>query len=244
MSAGQSPMEIGEISFGLMDPEEYRDMSATKVITADTYDDDGFPIDMGLMDPVWASSTPGWSARRAASARVRVTATSATSNSRRRSSTWAFEAHPPATPRDVPGVLAAPAHRGGERRVPRRPRPHAEPPPGRLRRHDGGHPGGPEEGPLPALRRGPVRRQAREADDVLRSPAGSRVGLLRAHRGVDAAGPRRRRGPRHQPAGARRADRHRDQPHQRDPLGRVPTATRRPRGHRGRARRRPHLPRT
>jgi len=26
-------------------------MSATKIITADTYDDDGFPIDMGLMDP-------------------------------------------------------------------------------------------------------------------------------------------------------------------------------------------------
>ena len=51
MSISGSPKEIGEISFGLMDPEEYRNMSATKIITADTYDDDGFPIDMGLMDP-------------------------------------------------------------------------------------------------------------------------------------------------------------------------------------------------
>jgi len=59
MSTGQSPKEIGEISFGLMDPEEYREMSATKVITADTYDDDGFPIDMGLMDPRLGVIDPG-----------------------------------------------------------------------------------------------------------------------------------------------------------------------------------------
>ncbi len=42
-----------------MDPEEYREMSATKVITADTYDDDGFPIDMGLMDPRLGVIDPG-----------------------------------------------------------------------------------------------------------------------------------------------------------------------------------------
>ncbi|MFC7229501.1 DNA-directed RNA polymerase subunit A' [Salinirubellus salinus] len=57
--AGQSPKDIGSLSFGLMDPEEYRDMSATKVITADTYDDDGFPIDMGLMDPRLGVIDPG-----------------------------------------------------------------------------------------------------------------------------------------------------------------------------------------
>ncbi|MFQ3295035.1 MAG: DNA-directed RNA polymerase subunit A', partial [Natrialbaceae archaeon] len=51
MASDTTPKEIGEITFGLMNPEEYRDMSATKIITADTYDDDGFPIDMGLMDP-------------------------------------------------------------------------------------------------------------------------------------------------------------------------------------------------
>jgi len=59
MSTNQSPKEIGEIRFGLMDPEEYREMSATKVITADTYDDDGFPIDMGLMDPRLGVIDPG-----------------------------------------------------------------------------------------------------------------------------------------------------------------------------------------
>src|SRR6056297_2380644 len=59
MSTGQTPKEIDKINFGLMDPEEYRDMSATKVITADTYDDDGFPIDMGLMDPRLGVIDPG-----------------------------------------------------------------------------------------------------------------------------------------------------------------------------------------
>jgi DNA-directed RNA polymerase subunit A' len=59
MSVNSSPKEIGSLSFGLMNPEEYRDMSATKVITADTYDDDGFPIDMGLMDPRLGVIDPG-----------------------------------------------------------------------------------------------------------------------------------------------------------------------------------------
>jgi DNA-directed RNA polymerase subunit A' len=55
----QAPKEIHSLSFGLMDPEEYREMSATKIITADTYDDDGFPIDMGLMDPRLGVIDPG-----------------------------------------------------------------------------------------------------------------------------------------------------------------------------------------
>ena len=55
----QSPKEIDSIGFGLMNPEEYREMSATKIITADTYDDDGFPIDMGLMDPRLGVIDPG-----------------------------------------------------------------------------------------------------------------------------------------------------------------------------------------
>jgi len=59
----QTPKEIKAISFGLMDPEEYREMSATKVITADTYDDDGFPIDMGLMDPRLGVIDPGLECR-------------------------------------------------------------------------------------------------------------------------------------------------------------------------------------
>ncbi len=58
-----TPKEIGAVQFGLMDPEEYREMSATKVITADTYDDDGFPIDMGLMDPRLGVIDPGLECR-------------------------------------------------------------------------------------------------------------------------------------------------------------------------------------
>ncbi len=59
----QAPKQLGGIEFGLMDPETYRDMSATKVITADTYDDDGYPIDMGLMDPRLGVIDPGLQCR-------------------------------------------------------------------------------------------------------------------------------------------------------------------------------------
>jgi len=50
---------IGSINFAAVSPDEIRRMSATKVITADTYDDDGFPIDMGLMDPHLGVIEPG-----------------------------------------------------------------------------------------------------------------------------------------------------------------------------------------
>ena len=51
--------KIGEIYFTLLSPNEIRKLSATKVITADTYDDDGFPIAMGLMDPKMGVIEPG-----------------------------------------------------------------------------------------------------------------------------------------------------------------------------------------
>jgi len=51
--------KIGSIGFSLLSPIEIRKMSATKVITADTYDDDGFPIAMGLMDPRLGVIEPG-----------------------------------------------------------------------------------------------------------------------------------------------------------------------------------------
>ncbi|HEC72226.1 MAG TPA: DNA-directed RNA polymerase subunit A' [Thermoplasmatales archaeon] len=51
--------KIGSIAFSLLSPQEIRKMSATKVITADTYDDDGFPIAMGLMDPRLGVIEPG-----------------------------------------------------------------------------------------------------------------------------------------------------------------------------------------
>jgi len=50
---------IQAIKFALLSPDECRRMSATKIITADTYDDDGFPIDMGLMDSHLGVIEPG-----------------------------------------------------------------------------------------------------------------------------------------------------------------------------------------
>ncbi len=41
---------IYSINFALLSPEEIRKMSQIKIITADTYDDDGYPIERGLMD--------------------------------------------------------------------------------------------------------------------------------------------------------------------------------------------------
>lgn len=50
---------VGSIRFAYMSPEEIRKLSATKIITPDTYDDDGFPIDMGLMDTHLGVIEPG-----------------------------------------------------------------------------------------------------------------------------------------------------------------------------------------
>ena len=43
--------KIQQINFGLMSPEDIREMSVVTVETPDTYEDDGFPIEKGLMDP-------------------------------------------------------------------------------------------------------------------------------------------------------------------------------------------------
>ena len=43
MMAGVS-RKIGSIKFAFLSPDEIRKMSGLKVITPDTYDDDGFPI--------------------------------------------------------------------------------------------------------------------------------------------------------------------------------------------------------
>ncbi len=53
------PKRIKGIRFSFLSPNEIRKMSATKIITADTYDDDGFPIEMGLMDPRLGVIEPG-----------------------------------------------------------------------------------------------------------------------------------------------------------------------------------------
>ncbi|NLU04292.1 MAG: DNA-directed RNA polymerase subunit A', partial [Methanothermobacter sp.] len=43
--------KISQINFGLMSPEDIRKMSVAQIVTPDTYDEDGYPIENGLMDP-------------------------------------------------------------------------------------------------------------------------------------------------------------------------------------------------
>ena len=50
---------INNLKFALLSPDEIRKMSAIKVTTADTYDDDGFPLDRGLMDLHMGVIEPG-----------------------------------------------------------------------------------------------------------------------------------------------------------------------------------------
>jgi len=50
---------IDRIEFGLLSPEEIRDMSVARIVTADTYDEDGYPFEKGLMDPRLGVIDPG-----------------------------------------------------------------------------------------------------------------------------------------------------------------------------------------
>lgn len=50
---------LDEIRFGLLPPEEIRDLSVARIVTADTYDEDGYPIERGLMDPKLGVVDPG-----------------------------------------------------------------------------------------------------------------------------------------------------------------------------------------
>ena len=47
---------IGSIKFSCVSPEEIRKMSATKVITADTYDEEGYPTSRCSWSPPAASA--------------------------------------------------------------------------------------------------------------------------------------------------------------------------------------------
>ncbi len=51
--------QIEKIRFGLLSPEIIRKLSVAKIMTADTYDDEGYPIDRGLMDPRLGVIDPG-----------------------------------------------------------------------------------------------------------------------------------------------------------------------------------------
>ncbi|MBN1215040.1 MAG: DNA-directed RNA polymerase subunit A' [Candidatus Lokiarchaeota archaeon] len=50
---------IEKIKFGLLSPDEIRKMSSARIITADTYDEDGLPIPSGLMDQRLGTIEPG-----------------------------------------------------------------------------------------------------------------------------------------------------------------------------------------
>ncbi|CAB3289404.1 DNA-directed RNA polymerase subunit A' [Methanocaldococcus lauensis] len=59
MEKYEIPKELGEIMFGLLSPDYIRQMSVAKIITPDTYDEDGYPIEGGLMDPRLGVIDPG-----------------------------------------------------------------------------------------------------------------------------------------------------------------------------------------
>ena len=48
-----------KLKFSLFSPEMARKMSAAKIIVPDTYDDDGYPIDGGLVDTRLGVVDPG-----------------------------------------------------------------------------------------------------------------------------------------------------------------------------------------
>ncbi|MHA1377822.1 MAG: DNA-directed RNA polymerase subunit A' [Candidatus Helarchaeota archaeon] len=51
--------QIDKIIFGILVPDNIRKMSVTRIMTADTYDEDGLPIDSGLMDGRLGTVEPG-----------------------------------------------------------------------------------------------------------------------------------------------------------------------------------------
>jgi len=57
------PKRIESIRFEVLSPQEIRRMSVAKIITPETYDDDGFPIESGLMDPRLGVIDPGLKCR-------------------------------------------------------------------------------------------------------------------------------------------------------------------------------------
>lgn len=59
MLSGLTTKKIDSIEFGLLSPEDIRKMSIAQIIVADTYDEDGYPIDSGIMDPRLGVIDPG-----------------------------------------------------------------------------------------------------------------------------------------------------------------------------------------
>ena len=51
--------KIATIEFGLLSPEDIRKMSVAQIVVADTYDEDGYPIESGIMDQRLGVIDPG-----------------------------------------------------------------------------------------------------------------------------------------------------------------------------------------
>ncbi|ADC64931.1 DNA-directed RNA polymerase subunit A' [Ferroglobus placidus DSM 10642] len=54
-----TPKRISAIKFEVLSPQEIRRMSVAKIFTPETYSDDGYPIESGLMDPRLGVVDPG-----------------------------------------------------------------------------------------------------------------------------------------------------------------------------------------
>ncbi|WP_457612397.1 hypothetical protein, partial [Methanocaldococcus sp.] len=59
MMSHDLPKELKEIMFGILSPDYIRKMSVAKIVTPDTYDEDGYPIEGGVMDPRLGVIDPG-----------------------------------------------------------------------------------------------------------------------------------------------------------------------------------------
>ncbi len=59
MMSTTSTKKVDEIEFGLLAPEDIRKMSVAQIVVADTYDEDGYPIESGIMDPRLGVIDPG-----------------------------------------------------------------------------------------------------------------------------------------------------------------------------------------
>ncbi|MHA1958799.1 MAG: DNA-directed RNA polymerase subunit A' [Candidatus Thorarchaeota archaeon] len=59
MFTAQTTKKIDAIEFGLLSPDDVRKMSVAMIVVADTYDEDGYPIESGIMDPRLGVIDPG-----------------------------------------------------------------------------------------------------------------------------------------------------------------------------------------
>lgn len=59
MITAQTTKKIDAIEFGLLSPDDIRKMSVAQIVVADTFDEDGYPIESGIMDTRLGVIDPG-----------------------------------------------------------------------------------------------------------------------------------------------------------------------------------------